>query len=161
MKMSIMKIMLMLISILPTMKTPMSMGMILMTETILMTIFMNKIMKTSWLIMITFLMMIGGLLILFIYMSSLASNEKFKINMKTMFIMVMIFIISEELMQDTQINEQQNILKHEYMDHLSLIKLYNKKSMMITLIMVLYLLLTMIIVTKLVKHYEGPLRSKN
>nr|YP_009942722.1 NADH dehydrogenase subunit 6 [Populicerus confusus]QOC72417.1 NADH dehydrogenase subunit 6 [Populicerus confusus] len=161
MKISVMKIMLMLISILPTMKTPMSMGMILMTQTILMTIFMNKMMTTSWLIMITFLMMIGGLLILFIYMSSLASNEKFKINLKPMFIMIMIFIVSEELIQDMQINEQQNILKNEYMDHLSLIKLYNKKSMMITLIMVLYLLLTMIVVTKLVKHYEGPLRSKN
>nr|QWZ47665.1 NADH dehydrogenase subunit 6 [Metidiocerus impressifrons] len=161
MKMYIMKMMLMMISILPAMKTPMSMGMTLMLQTIMMTTLMNSMMTSTWLTMITFLMMIGGLLILFIYMSSLASNEKFKINMKMMIITVMIFIMMESLMQDMQINEAQNLNSTEYTEQLSLNKLYNKKSMMITLIMVLYLLLTMIVVTKLVKHYEGPLRSKN
>nr|YP_010736946.1 NADH dehydrogenase subunit 6 [Chinaocerus tubulatus]WEP24833.1 NADH dehydrogenase subunit 6 [Chinaocerus tubulatus] len=161
MKMNIMKIMMMMISILPIMKTPMSMGMMLMTQTMLMTMLMNKTMTTSWLSMITFLMMIGGLLILFIYMSSLASNEKFKINLKMMIIMLMIMWMSEDLMQNMQINEMQALHNIEYTEQLSLNKLYNKKSMTITLITVLYLLLTMITVTKLVKHYEGPLRSKN
>nr|YP_010610886.1 NADH dehydrogenase subunit 6 [Nabicerus dentimus]WAP91707.1 NADH dehydrogenase subunit 6 [Nabicerus dentimus] len=161
MKMNIMKIMLMMISMLPMMKTPMTMGVMLMTQTMLMTMLMNKMMTTSWMTMITFLMMIGGLLILFIYMSSIASNEKFKINMKMMIITVITVMMTEEMIQDMQINETQNIINIEYMEQLSLNKLYNKKSMMITLIMVLYLLLTMIVVTKLVKHYEGPLRSKN
>nr|WEP24859.1 NADH dehydrogenase subunit 6 [Idiocerus sp.] len=161
MKVNIMKLMIMMISMLPIMKTPMSMGMILMFQTIMMTLLMNKMMVTSWLTMITFLMMIGGLLILFIYMSSLASNEKFKINMKVLIIMMLMMIISEELTQDMQINEVQDIMNTMSVEQLSLNKLYNKKSLMITLIMVLYLLLTMIAVTKLVKHYEGPLRSKN
>nr|YP_010610873.1 NADH dehydrogenase subunit 6 [Idiocerus consimilis]WAP91694.1 NADH dehydrogenase subunit 6 [Idiocerus consimilis] len=161
MKVNIMKLMIMMISMLPIMKTPMSMGMILMLQTIMMTLLMNKMMVTSWLTMITFLMMIGGLLILFIYMSSLASNEKFKINMKVLIIMMLMMITSEELMQDMQINETQDIMNTMTIEQLSLNKLYNKKSLMITLIMVLYLLLTMIAVTKLVKHYEGPLRSKN
>nr|YP_009732585.1 NADH dehydrogenase subunit 6 [Idiocerus salicis]QHS71304.1 NADH dehydrogenase subunit 6 [Idiocerus salicis] len=161
MKVNIMKLMIMMISMLPIMKTPMSMGMILMFQTIMMTLLMNKMMVTSWLTMITFLMMIGGLLILFIYMSSLASNEKFKINMKVLIIMMLMMITSEELTQDMQINETQDIMNTMTIEQLSLNKLYNKKSLMITLIMVLYLLLTMIAVTKLVKHYEGPLRSKN
>nr|QKW88778.1 NADH dehydrogenase subunit 6 [Rhytidodus viridiflavus] len=161
MKMNMMKIMLMMISMLPMMKTPMSMGMNLMMQTMMMTILMNKMMVTSWLTMITFLMMIGGLLIIFIYMSSLASNEKFKVNMKMMTMMIIIFMITEEFLQDMQINETQSINNINYTDQLSLTKLYNKKSMMITLMMVMYLLLTMIVVTKLVKHYEGPLRSKN
>nr|YP_010610899.1 NADH dehydrogenase subunit 6 [Podulmorinus opacus]WAP91720.1 NADH dehydrogenase subunit 6 [Podulmorinus opacus] len=161
MKLNIMKLMIMMISMLPIMKTPMSMGMILMLQTMMMTLLMNKMMVTSWLTMITFLMMIGGLLILFIYMSSLASNEKFKINMKVLIIMMVMMIISEEFMQDMQINETQDIINIMTTEQLSLNKLYNKKSLMITLIMVLYLLLTMIAVTKLVKHYEGPLRSKN
>nr|QKW88765.1 NADH dehydrogenase subunit 6 [Idiocerus herrichii] len=161
MKMYIMKMMIMMISMLPTLKTPMSMGMTLMLQTMMMTMLMNKIMMSSWMTMITFLMMIGGLLILFIYMSSLASNEKFKINMKMTIILMIILIYSEEFIQDMQINEMQNIMSTESLEQLSLNKLYNKKSLMITLIMVLYLLLTMIAVTKLVKHYEGPLRSKN
>nr|YP_010736920.1 NADH dehydrogenase subunit 6 [Idioscopus ventrispinus]WEP24807.1 NADH dehydrogenase subunit 6 [Idioscopus ventrispinus] len=161
MKMYVMKIMMILITMLPIMKTPMSMGIILMTQTFLMTILMNKMMSTSWLTMITFLMMIGGLLILFTYMSSLASNEKFKINTKMLMLMMMMIMMTEELMQEVQIDENQSMLNIQYMEQLSLSKLYNKKSMMITMIMVLYLLLTMIVVTKMVKHYEGPLRSKN
>nr|QXP43459.1 NADH dehydrogenase subunit 6 [Koreocerus koreanus] len=161
MKMNMMKIMMMMISTLPMMKTPMSMGIMLMMQTVLMTTLMNKMMTSSWLTMITFLMMIGGLLILFIYMSSLASNEKFKINMKMMAITITATWMTEDLMQSMQINETQNLINIEYTEQLSLNKLYNKKSMSITLIMVMYLLLTMITVTKLVKHYEGPLRSKN
>nr|QWY23090.1 NADH dehydrogenase subunit 6 [Koreocerus koreanus] len=161
MKMNMMKIMMMMISTLPMMKTPMSMGIMLMMQTVLMTTLMNKTMTSSWLTMITFLMMIGGLLILFIYMSSLASNEKFKINMKMMAITITAMWMTEDLMQTMQINETQNLINIEYTEQLSLNKLYNKKSMSITLIMVMYLLLTMITVTKLVKHYEGPLRSKN
>nr|YP_009525789.1 NADH dehydrogenase subunit 6 [Idioscopus clypealis]AXS67656.1 NADH dehydrogenase subunit 6 [Idioscopus clypealis] len=161
MKMNIMKVMIMFISMLPAMKTPMSMGMILMLNTMMMTMLINKIMITSWLAMITFLMMIGGLLILFIYMSSLASNEKFKINMKMMMLLLIMLTLMDEFMQESYINETQNLLNMEMTEHLSMGKLYNKKSMSITLIMVMYLLLTMIVVTKMVKHYEGPLRSKN
>nr|YP_009228440.1 NADH dehydrogenase subunit 6 [Idioscopus nitidulus]AKU47327.1 NADH dehydrogenase subunit 6 [Idioscopus nitidulus] len=161
MKMYIMKTMIMMMSTLPLMKTPMSMGMLLMLQTMLMTVLMNKMLSTSWMPMITFLMMIGGLLILFIYMSSLASNEKFKMNKKTLTLILITMIITEEFMQDTPIYESQKMIYSEQIEQMSLMKLFNKKSFLVTMIMVMYLLLTMIVVTKMVKHYEGPLRSKN
>lgn len=160
-KVNIIKIIIMIISILPAIKTPISIGIILIFNTIIITILINKIIITSWLAIITFLIIIGGLLILFIYIRRLASNEKFKINIKIIILLLIIFAFIDEFLQERQINETQNIIRIEITEHLSIGKLYNKKSISITLIIVMYLLLTIIVVTKIVKHYEGPLRSKN
>nr|YP_010415480.1 NADH dehydrogenase subunit 6 [Atkinsoniella nigrita]USC52171.1 NADH dehydrogenase subunit 6 [Atkinsoniella nigrita] len=160
MKMMMMKIMILLSTMIPFMINPMSMGVILLLQTTLMTMIMNKMMFSSWFSMITFLMMVGGLLILFTYMSSIASNEKFKFKVNLTMFLFFIIMISEEMMNENQVNETQEMTKL-ILDMTSMMKLYNKKSMLITIILVLYLLLTMIVVTKIVKHHKGPLRSKN
>nr|UBS91940.1 NADH dehydrogenase subunit 6 [Anagonalia melichari] len=160
MKLMMMKILMFLSTMIPFLMNPMSMGMILLMQTIIMSMMISKMMFTSWFTMITFLMMVGGLLILFTYMSSIASNEKFKLKLNLTIITILMMWISEEMMYENQINEMQKmmIMKTE---NFSMIKLYNKKSMIITMILVLYLLLTMITISKIVKHHEGPLRSKN
>nr|YP_010363574.1 NADH dehydrogenase subunit 6 [Atkinsoniella xanthoabdomena]UNZ12675.1 NADH dehydrogenase subunit 6 [Atkinsoniella xanthoabdomena] len=160
MKMMIIKIMMLMVTMIPFMFNPMSMGVILLIQTSLMTMLMNKMLMSSWFPMITFLMMVGGLLILFTYMSSIASNEKFKFKFNLTIMLLLIILISEEMFNENQINENQNLMKLSE-EYFSMIKLYNKKSMMLTIILVMYLLLTMIAVTKIVKHHEGPLRSKN
>nr|UFK32262.1 NADH dehydrogenase subunit 6 [Eurhadina dongwolensis] len=142
------------------MNHPMSMGLMLMIQTITIIILMNKILSSSWFAMITFLMMIGGLLIMFMYMSSIASNEKFKLKFNIMFLLIILIMIQDEMMLETQINEMQDMIETKNMN-LSLSKIYNEKSMMLTVMLVLYLLLTMISVTKMVKHHKGPLRTNN
>nr|YP_010610821.1 NADH dehydrogenase subunit 6 [Paratkina nigrifasciana]WAP91642.1 NADH dehydrogenase subunit 6 [Paratkina nigrifasciana] len=159
MKMLFIKTLMISSSLIPTMKNPMSMGIILLMNTTIMTMIMNKMMLSSWFPMILFLMMVGGLLILFTYMSSIASNEKFKFKINLTFIMILIIIISEEMMNENQVNESQKI-NFSYLEMMSMTKLYNKLSMVLTIMLILYLLLTMIIVSKIVKHHEGPLRSK-
>nr|WNK74779.1 NADH dehydrogenase subunit 6 [Thaia sp. 1 NZ-2023b] len=158
MKMTIMKLMMMTSLVTPFMKNPMSMGLILLTQTMLMIILINKMMYTSWFTMITFLMMIGGLLILFTYMSTMASNESFKIKFNLMLAMLMLCLVTDEMMMDNQIIEEESI-KTSFDTNLSLIKIYNSKSMSMTILMVIYLLITMISVSYTVKHHKGPLRS--
>nr|ATC73043.1 NADH dehydrogenase subunit 6 [Graphocephala sp. EMHAU-2015-Zz052315] len=160
MKMMIIKMMILLSTLTPFMMNPMSMGVILLLQTTLTTMIMNKMMFSSWFSMITFLMMVGGLLILFTYMSSIASNEKFKFKINLTFILIILIFFTEEMLNENQVHESQDLTKL-MLESTSMIKLYNKKSMMITMVLVLYLLLTMIVVTKIVKHHEGPLRSKN
>nr|QUI77242.1 NADH dehydrogenase subunit 6 [Empoascanara wengangensis] len=158
MKFILLKFLTIISSIAPFMKNPMSLGFLLLTQTIMMILFVNTILSTSWFTMVTFLMMIGGLLIIFMYMSSIASNEKFKIKINFTMIIFIIFMISDELLVENQLSETQEILL-SYNNDLSLIKMYNTKSMIMTVMMVLYLLITMICVSKIVKHHEGPLRS--
>nr|QZR91894.1 NADH dehydrogenase subunit 6 [Ujna puerana] len=161
MKLFLMKTLMITSTILPTMINPVSMGLLLIMQTAILTILMNKMIMSSWFTMITFLMMIGGLLILFTYMSSIASNEKFKFNLKLLMPMIILIIITDELMIEIQIKENQSIINNKMFDQMSMTKLYNYKSMLMTIILVMYLLLTMIIVSKMVKHFNGPLRSKN
>nr|YP_010996502.1 NADH dehydrogenase subunit 6 [Sophonia microstaina]WPC85244.1 NADH dehydrogenase subunit 6 [Sophonia microstaina] len=161
MKMLIMKMMILVSSYTPFLKNPMSMGIMLIFQTFLMILMMNKIMLSSWFVMITFLMMIGGVLILFTYMSSIASNEMFKFNVKLLIVFCLFMMITDEMMNDKQLMEIEDLLKTNQNENISMIKLYNNKSMLITILMVLYLLLTMIVVSMIVKHNQGPLRSKS
>jgi len=64
------------------------------------------------------------------------------------------------MLSDYLINENQNLINQNELNN-SLMKIYNFKSLYITLILVLYLLLTIISVSKVVKFFEGPLRIFN
>nr|YP_010757436.1 NADH dehydrogenase subunit 6 [Leofa pulchella]WEU77779.1 NADH dehydrogenase subunit 6 [Leofa pulchella] len=141
------------------MKTPMSMGILLLIQTIICTMLMSGIMNTSWMPMIMFLMFIGGLLILFMYMSSIASNEKFTPNYKLMGILLMMMILPfEEMMNELKMNESINSFLSK--ESISMMKIYNKKTMMITVLMFMYMFLAMIVVTSVISIHKGPLRAK-
>nr|YP_011036742.1 NADH dehydrogenase subunit 6 [Xestocephalus cognatus]WRK21346.1 NADH dehydrogenase subunit 6 [Xestocephalus cognatus] len=160
MKTMMMKLILISSSTLPLIKSPMPMGLLLVTQTTLMTMIMNKTCTTSWFTLMTFLMMIGGMMIIIMYMTSITSNEKFKMNIMISTMMIIMMIMSDELMIELQISENQEMLKMLNMEKMSMIKMYNNKSMILTMMMITYLLLTMISISKIIKQNKGPLRSK-
>nr|AXS67643.1 NADH dehydrogenase subunit 6 [Cicadellidae gen. sp. 1 JCX-2018] len=160
MKMMMMKFLTISFSINWMMKTPMSLGSMLFMQTLVMTILMNKMMVSAWMPMMMFLMMIGGLLVLFMYMSSIASNEKFKMNLLTFTIVIITMMIPmEEMMSEIHPLEMQ--MKSMSMEKIMLKKMTMNKMMYIMMMMLMYLILTMVMVTKLVKHHKGPLRKKS
>nr|ATG83172.1 NADH dehydrogenase subunit 6 [Alobaldia tobae] len=159
MKFLLIKMSLMITSSILMLKTPMSMGILLLVQTTISTLIISKVLSYSWLSMIMFLMFVGGLLILFMYMSSIASNEKFKPNMKIMILLIIMTLPMEELMSEMQHNENFNNL-NIMQESISLTKIYNKKTLMITILMFMYMFLTMIVVTSIIKIFKGPLRAK-
>nr|UGK73357.1 NADH dehydrogenase subunit 6 [Mesargus serrata] len=158
MKMTMIKIMTMISMMSVTVKNPLSMGIMLLSQTMMLTLMMNKISNSSWFPMITFIMMIGGMMILFIYMSTVASNKKFKPMIKISMVMLIMMIMHEELMLEYQIQEYLSMnIQNE---NISMMKIYNK-SMLTTILMMLYLILTMISINKIIKFNKGPMRSTN
>nr|WRK21398.1 NADH dehydrogenase subunit 6 [Acinopterus sp.] len=157
MKIIIMKILIMVSSSLPFLKAPMSMGLALLMQTILISILTAKVMQTSWMAMIMFLMMVGGLLILFMYMSSISSNEKFKPSIKLMITLMLIMVPMEEMILS---NQMETFNENTFNELPQISKMYNKLSNNVTWIMFMYLFLAMISVTKLVSIHKGPLRAK-
>nr|YP_009692097.1 NADH dehydrogenase subunit 6 [Hypsauchenia hardwickii]QEG98436.1 NADH dehydrogenase subunit 6 [Hypsauchenia hardwickii] len=155
MKFLMMKLMLLNSMMAVTMKNPMSLSIILLTQTMMMILMMNTIFNSSWIPMITFLIMIGGLLIIFMYISSINSNEKFKLNFKMTLMLIFFMIGAEEMLNSYQIMEEQMIENNLSM---SMSKLYNK-TMMVTMMLIMYLIITMITVNKIIKMFYGPLRS--
>nr|YP_009946879.1 NADH dehydrogenase subunit 6 [Penthimia melanocephala]QOG08898.1 NADH dehydrogenase subunit 6 [Penthimia melanocephala] len=159
MKTFIIKLMIIIPSVISMMKTPMSMGVMLMMQTFLSTMFMAKIMGYSWMPMTMFIMLIGGLMILFMYMSSIASNEKFKMNIfMSIFPLLIMLMMMEEMTIETQ--NETNLSNLIINEQKSMNFIFMKKYFMITVLIFMMLLLTMISVVFIMKIHKGPLRSK-
>nr|UBI43998.1 NADH dehydrogenase subunit 6 [Eysarcoris ventralis] len=138
---------------------PLSMGLILIIQTIMTAMIIGYMIESFLFSYIIIIIMLSGALVLFIYMASVASNEKFQLSMKMnvslMILMVFMCIIS--YMYNNSVNFMMNI---NYMDKISLIKIFNTMTAQLTFLMIIYLLFTMIVVSNIAKVTEGPLRTK-
>uniref|UniRef100_UPI0030FE916D NADH dehydrogenase subunit 6 n=1 Tax=Neopanorpa triangulata TaxID=3135614 RepID=UPI0030FE916D len=156
------------------MKHPLAMGLILLTQTLIISLTMGLISKTFWFSYILFLVFLGGMLVLFIYMTSLASNEMFSLSFKLIFSFILIMFLTlmitlfldKNFILSTFSNLDMNNFMESFMmktneNSLNLTKLYNQPTSMITLMLINYLLLTLIVIVKITNIFYGPLRQKN
>nr|YP_009368777.1 NADH dehydrogenase subunit 6 [Thyestilla gebleri]ARN58022.1 NADH dehydrogenase subunit 6 [Thyestilla gebleri] len=146
---------------------PLSLGMILLIQTILIALITGSMSLNYWFSYIIFLIMIGGMLILFIYMTSIASNEKFKFSTKLFIVFFsLFFIMSIFLTMDHfffhQMSFNDLIPQISQMNFkFSLSKFINWPNNLVFLMMIIYLLITLIMVVKITNINYGPLRQKN
>nr|YP_009353141.1 NADH dehydrogenase subunit 6 [Brahmaea hearseyi]AOV83400.1 NADH dehydrogenase subunit 6 [Brahmaea hearseyi] len=152
---------------------PLSMGLMILIQTLLTCLLSGMMMKTYWFSYILFLTFLGGLLVLFIYISSIASNELFyiKLNMKLFFVMflIMSIIVSfmymynlnwMNFMNNLEMNNFYNLtLFFNNENKINLNKLYNNQTNFLMILMVIYLFITLISIVKITNIFFGPLRS--
>nr|YP_010701701.1 NADH dehydrogenase subunit 6 [Dasysyrphus albostriatus]WCJ53262.1 NADH dehydrogenase subunit 6 [Dasysyrphus albostriatus] len=155
------------------MNHPLSMGMMLLIQTVMICCISGLMSKSFWFSYILFLVFIGGMLVLFIYVTSLASNEMFTFSMKmflllitSMMILFMMIIFMDKMiiMFNSLNNEMISIssLNNYIMENtLNLNKLYNYPTNMINILLINYLLITLIATVKITKLFYGPIRSMN
>nr|AZL35865.1 NADH dehydrogenase subunit 6 [Cosmoscarta mandarina] len=170
MKMMVLSMSIMSSSLFMTMKHPLSMGFMLMIQTMMSCMLNGMHTYSYWFSYILFITFIGGMMVLFIYMSSIASNEKFKFSMKltfSMLLMLMLFMMMTNIDPNMMINNI-NTESLSYMNSkmsnkeiMSITKMFNFPSMMVSMMMIMYLLFTMISTVKITNIKEGPLRMKN
>nr|UZF66149.1 NADH dehydrogenase subunit 6 [Neodiprion qinghaiicus] len=147
-------------------KTPFSLGMILLIQTLLISIMSGMLTLTFWYSYMLFLILLGSLLIIFIYVSSLISNVKFLFNkwmLMNIIIILSIFmfmkfnnmnILFEDLMKFSDMDTNKNFLMK-----MSMNKLFNKPIYIISFMMMNYLFITLIIVVKISNINMGSLRK--
>nr|AMW67849.1 NADH dehydrogenase subunit 6 [Dilar sp. YW-2016] len=151
-------------------KHPLSMGLTLIIQTILTCLTISLSISSSWFSYIMFLVMIGGMLVLFIYMTSMASNEMFYMSINKSYLFIMLTILT--LMSTMVIMNMTNLLFHNleltsimefyYKTQDStpmILKLYNYPTMNLTIFLMNYLLLTLIVVVKITKNFSSSLRQ--
>nr|AYM85174.1 NADH dehydrogenase subunit 6 [Galerucella sp. EMHAU-15070821] len=147
-------------------KHPLTCGMTLLIQTILISMITGFMHMNFWFSYILFLIMIGGMLILFLYMTSIASNEKFKLNMNIMFMLMILFFFTIMLMTsdplilnlETQMIEMK--LNQKLNHSLSMTKYFNFPNLLMLLLIINYLFLTLIAIVKITSLSYGPLRQK-
>nr|YP_010895207.1 NADH dehydrogenase subunit 6 [Nephrocerus lapponicus]WJW73746.1 NADH dehydrogenase subunit 6 [Nephrocerus lapponicus] len=155
------------------MNHPLAMGFMLLIQTFLICLITGLMTKSFWFSYILFLVFLGGMLVLFIYVTSLASNEMFSFSMKMltysilyfMLIMSVIFMIDKSsfilYMNNNEMMSVINLNSLLNENSLNLNKLYNFPTNLMTLLLMNYLLITLIASVKITKMFYGPLRLMN
>nr|QPJ78575.1 NADH dehydrogenase subunit 6 [Aedes alboannulatus] len=154
------------------MKHPLAMGLMLLIQTFLTSLLTGMFVKTFWFSYMLFLIFMGGMLVLFIYVTSLSSNEMFSMSFKLSFMaisMMMIFMIFSLILDKSIIenfinnNEMTLFFYNTLMPENSteLNKMYNFPTNLITLLLINYLFLTLLVTVKITKKNYGPLRPMN
>nr|WIL79820.1 NADH dehydrogenase subunit 6 [Callimerus nigroapicalis] len=147
---------------------PMSLGFILLMQTMITSFIINFLNFNFWFSYILFLVMIGGMLILFIYMTSIASNEKFLFSNKLVLLFIIcsmtlftIFFMDSYFSYNILNNFETYKFNSNLNFSLSMNKFFNFPNYMIFYISIIYLLITLIAVVKISNLNMGPLRPKN
>lgn len=153
---------------------PLSIGLIILIQTLLICLISRIIIKTYWFSYILYLTFLGGLLVLFIYVSRIASNEIFKIsfNIKLYFILSLIIItiysfINWFNLKWLNLNINNNDINNFFNlfiffnneNKINLSKLYNNQTFILIIMIIIYLFITLIAIVKITNIFYGPLRS--
>nr|ART65985.1 NADH dehydrogenase subunit 6 [Stereomastis sculpta] len=148
-------------------KHPLSLGLTLLFQTVSICLTSGVKMTSYWFSYILFLIFLGGLLVLFIYVSSLASNEKLKFSPPLTLFVSLFFPISiilfflDPLLTSFKINFFPSSLIFKEGVQQTIAAIYNPSSMSFTLFLISYLLLCLLVVVKISNIYSGPLRLSN
>nr|ASU45994.1 NADH dehydrogenase subunit 6 [Schistocerca lineata] len=149
---------------------PMSMMLFIILQTFLVGLMTGTMMESYWLSYILFLTFLGGMLVLFIYITSIASNEMFQPKSITMIITLMMWMITMltliildmtmfmDFFKNTETMNIDNSINYQEMT-MSLEKLYNSPTFIITMMMMIYLFLALLAVVKITNINQGPIRK--
>nr|WIL79923.1 NADH dehydrogenase subunit 6 [Pieleus irregularis] len=147
---------------------PMSLGLVLLMQTILTSLIISFLNFNFWFSYILFLIMIGGMLILFIYMTSIASNEKFNFSNFLLFMFFLwIFMMLSLMIIDSFYsfmltnNSELFNMNLNLNFNISVNKYFNFPNYLLFITSIIYLLITLIAVVKISNLNYGPLRPKN
>nr|YP_010557137.1 NADH dehydrogenase subunit 6 [Ceriodaphnia cornuta]UYS92825.1 NADH dehydrogenase subunit 6 [Ceriodaphnia cornuta] len=157
---------LILILLFPLLNHPLSMGLNILILTILFSVSMSMEMSNTWISYALVLVLLGGLLVIFIYVSLLASNELFKSNNYTFILISSVVFLFTLFFLLTNLHEfsssssnfrpfqDLNLQNYEWLSQLYSLELWSLTSLLI-----MYLLLTLIAVVSITKNDFSSLRS--
>nr|QXT44216.1 NADH dehydrogenase subunit 6 [Astalotermes sp. A JRA-2021a]QXT44320.1 NADH dehydrogenase subunit 6 [Astalotermes sp. A JRA-2021a] len=145
------------------MKHPLAMGMMLLMQTTMVCIISGTMYSSFWFSYILFMIMIGGMLVLFMYMTSLASNEMFSPSNKmismAMITMPLLIYMMPMVTNNKEMNTHNTMMETEILTTTTV--MYNQMMGTMTTLLVLYMLMTLIVVVNIINVSKGPLRQMN
>nr|UBA14482.1 NADH dehydrogenase subunit 6 [Diaphorina citri] len=139
--------------------TPISLGLLILIQTFILSVISRIISMSSWIPMSIFLIMVGGLMILFMYMTSISSNVQFKnLDMKLP-VMYTILSLPVFLITPTQLSMSDNF---QLLDNINFdfFKLFLPLNIYMSMFMFIYLLTALIIFINMMTLTKGPMRKK-
>lgn len=138
---------------------PISIGIILFIQTCLISLLTGIINFNWWFRYILFLIIIGGILILFIYITRIASNEKFKItiNLPLIFLFISFLLFRFFILEIYELESFNSLYELEF----NLNKFINFPNLLIIFLIIIYLFIVLIATVNITNINYGPLRHIN
>nr|YP_010535737.1 NADH dehydrogenase subunit 6 [Ornithodoros asperus]UYB78753.1 NADH dehydrogenase subunit 6 [Ornithodoros asperus]UYB78766.1 NADH dehydrogenase subunit 6 [Ornithodoros asperus] len=127
---------------------PISMIMIMIMTALLLVFFMYLILKFSWFPLITTLLLLGGLLVIFLYITSLTPNKKF--NFKKLLLLPFPIYLFHIMYMKLPILIPMNPAKLEFI----FMKFFNN----MLILMMFYLLVTLMAIMNLIQTNLAPIK---
>nr|AXI98672.1 NADH dehydrogenase subunit 6 [Pseudoniphargus pedrerae] len=144
--------------------SPLFLSVIIIAQTITLALIISIYIMSSWFSFMLLMIYLSGMMIIFIYVSSMASNEFFNINSRLLPLMVIFSLILPLLISTSLSFKPAESLNFMALDltqisTLKTMNMYSKSLFTMTILLIIYLLLAMIMVVKNSSFSEGPLRS--
>nr|AQT00509.1 NADH dehydrogenase subunit 6 [Potamiscus motuoensis] len=146
---------------------PLVMGLLLLIQTVVITLSTGLATYSFWFSYTLFLIFLGGMLVLFIYVASLASNEAAALSLSLVSITFitlsgypLLFFLDPVLFSSFS-NLANSSIKIYSSTAYTTSWIFNTPSMHFTFFIISYLLLTLLVVVKIINLFKGPLRLMN
>nr|AKM70037.1 NADH dehydrogenase subunit 6 [Periphyllus koelreuteriae] len=153
-----------IISLLMTsMKSPLSSNLLILTQSITLTMLINLINKTSWIAFMLTILYVSGLMIIFLYISSIAFNEiNLNKNFKSMIIKIMLILLISYYLK-TYLNMENFKFENNYLfeDNFFILNMFNLPNNMMIYFIMMILFFMLILIIWMLKNNKGPIRQKN
>lgn len=150
---------------------PLAMGLILLVQTFCLSLLSGLVSQTFWLRYVLFLVLLGGILVLFLYVTRLARNELFtprvtlSVSASVVFGLVCgglswpLFYPLKRSFSWSAFPLSECLSASNFTPASFLTAFYNFPTLGVTLTLAWYLLLALLIVAKIINAKAGPLRS--
>nr|QWT29512.1 NADH dehydrogenase subunit 6 [Cyamophila willieti] len=147
-------------SIIMNISHPISFGITLFIQTIIVSVCSRVILHSSWLPLTLFLVMAGGLMILFLYITSICSNKKFNFVKLSVPQMIFISVTLLFLVNYSNIDPHHEFLQMKDLFNMEFIKLFLPMNTFSSNFMFFYLFIMLIIMIEILSLNKGPMRKK-
>uniref|UniRef100_A0AAU8G7B5 NADH dehydrogenase subunit 6 n=1 Tax=Colposcenia aliena TaxID=3101724 RepID=A0AAU8G7B5_9HEMI len=138
---------------------PLFLGFMIIMQTLALCSMVRMMNSSSWLTMTILLIMLGGLMIIFLYTTSISSN-KFMIKKQLLykyFIMIILWFPITNMIIESFFLESLSFMDNFNKEYF---KMYSYINFHPSMFMFFYLLLALIIMIKMMKLPKGPMRKK-
>nr|YP_009945361.1 NADH dehydrogenase subunit 6 [Epanerchodus koreanus]QOE55894.1 NADH dehydrogenase subunit 6 [Epanerchodus koreanus] len=135
---------------------PMIMSVCVIFSVLMVVLFVGVTLSSFWMSYVVLLVFLGGLLVLFVYISSLCGNEPlFMFYWKSFFMMIILFIFTCEVISEFYVEEIYGV----ELDLFMLLKgLYFFDNLFLVVFLLFYLFFLLLLVSDLTSFLVGPLK---
>nr|YP_009515500.1 NADH dehydrogenase subunit 6 [Parhyale hawaiensis]AAT69316.1 NADH dehydrogenase subunit 6 [Parhyale hawaiensis]AYB71611.1 NADH dehydrogenase subunit 6 [Parhyale hawaiensis] len=141
--------------------TPLAMGVLIVFQSVIIALMLYIFMPSSWFSFLLIMVFLSGMMIIFMYVSSLAANELTSFSL-LFFVLPFFIILIIYLNNNNYINQTtMNCLSMNLMElaPLNIYKVYSSEIYPMTLVLIIYLLVALIVVVKNSNFFKS-FRSK-